>query len=336
MIKSQCALALFSGGLDSILSCRVIASQGIHVQAVKFITPFFDYALLKEKEHYQKKIMFQYGINVIIRDITDKYIEMLNAPPHGFGKNFNPCLDCKILMVSEAVKMMDEFDASFIISGEVIGQRPMSQRKDTLRVVERDSCSDGILLRPLCAKRMPETIPEREGIVDREKLYSFSGRGRSQQMELAATFGITDYPNPAGGCVLTDPILSKRIRKYYQETPVKNSADICFLLVGRQFRLPNGGWLTLGRKENENKQVADLKLPGDILFKMNDWPGPTGLLRYSDHPDDIQIAAALVARFGKKKSAGETEWEITATSNEDNWTIAARPLEDEIFRPWQL
>jgi hypothetical protein len=335
MNKPPCALALFSGGLDSILACRVIASQGITVQAIKFVTPFFDYHLLKSKDHYKKKIMSKYGINVMVKDITDQYIELLNNPPHGFGKNFNPCLDCKILMVSEAIKMMDEFGASFIISGEVIGQRPMSQRKDTLRVIERDSHGNGILLRPLCAKKMPETKPEIEGIVDREMLLSFSGRGRSQQIELAAQYGITDYPNPAGGCVLTDPILSKRLKKYYQETEDKNPADICFLLVGRQFTLPHGGWLTLGRKEYENKQVVDLRLPGDILLKMDDWPGPTGLLRYSDHPEDIELAAALVARFGKKKQAADNGWQVTVTKDNKKTIVTTKPLADEIFTSWQ-
>lgn len=337
MNKTPCALALFSGGLDSILACRVIASQGITVQAIKFVTPFFDYNLLKNTEQYQKKVYAKYGISVIVRDITDQYIKLLNAPPHGFGKNFNPCLDCKILMVREAINMMAEFEASFIITGEVIGQRPMSQRKDTLRVIERDSLGNGILLRPLCAKRMPETKPELEGIVNRDKLLSFSGRGRSQQIELAAQYGITDYPNPAGGCVLTDPILSKRIRKYYQETDVKNPDDICFLLAGRQFRLPQGGWFALGRREYENDQVVDLRLPGDILLKMDEWPGPTGLLRYSDHPDDIQTAANLVARFGKKKKPADgAKWEVTVTKDDEKYILTSQPLEDAIFTPWQL
>jgi tRNA U34 2-thiouridine synthase MnmA/TrmU len=336
MNNTPCAIALFSGGLDSILACRVIASQGIRVQAVKFVTPFFDYDLLENEERYKKKIMSQFGIDVIVRDITQSYIELLNNPPHGFGKNFNPCIDCKILMVQKVMEMMDEFGASFIITGEVLGQRPMSQRKDTLRVIERDSLTAGILLRPLCAKKLQPTQPEIDGIVDREKLLSFSGRGRSQQIELAKSFGITDYPSPAGGCTLTDPNLSKRIKAYYKEAKVISADDIRFLLVGRQFRLPSGGWVSLGRDENENIQVAELCIDGDILLNDEEWPGPTALLRHSTDPEDINLAAALVARFGKKKPAESPEATVSINIKNNKIEVTTFPLADNIFIPWQL
>jgi tRNA-uridine 2-sulfurtransferase len=336
MNNTPCAIALFSGGLDSILACRVIAAQGIHVQAVKFVTPFFDYDLLTKQEEYQDSVHTKFGIHVIVRDITETYLKLLIKPPHGFGKNFNPCVDCKILMVHNAVGMMKEFNSSFIITGEVLGQRPMSQRKDTLRVIERDSLTDGILLRPLCAKRLPPTQPEIDGVVDRGKLLSFSGRGRSQQIELAKSFGITDYPSPAGGCTLTDPNLSKRIKAYYQETEVISADDIRFLLVGRQFRLPSGGWVSLGREENENTQVAELCIDDDILLNDEDWPGPTALLRHSSAPEDIKLAARLVARFGKKKPVGQEECEITVTMDNKETILSVLPLLDEIFVPWQL
>lgn len=336
MKNTPCAIALFSGGLDSILACRVIASQGIHVQAVKFVTPFFEYDLLQKIDEYQDNILTKYGIHVIVRDITPSYLKLLNNPPHGFGKNFNPCVDCKILMVHKALEMMEEFGASFIITGEVIGQRPMSQRKDTLRVIERDSLTDGILLRPLCAKRLPPTQPEITGVIDREKLLSFSGRGRSQQIELAKSFGITDYPSPAGGCTLTDPNLSKRIRAYYEEAEVVSSDDIRFLLVGRQFRLPSGGWVSLGRDEDENIQVAKLCIDGDILLNDEDWPGPTALLRHSTDPEDIKLAAALVARFGKRKPVGQEKCEVTVTMDNKETTLSVLPLENTVFKQWQL
>jgi tRNA-uridine 2-sulfurtransferase len=336
MNNTPCAIALFSGGLDSILACRVIASQGIRVQAVKFVTPFFDYDLLQKQEEYQDTVLTKFGIHVIVRDITQPYLKLLIKPPHGFGKNFNPCVDCKILMVHNAVEMMKDFNASFIITGEVLGQRPMSQRKDTLRVIERDSLTDGILLRPLCAKRLPPTQPEIDGIVDREKLLSFSGRGRSQQIELAKSFGITDYPSPAGGCTLTDPNLSKRIKAYYQEKEVISADDIRFLLIGRQFRLPDGGWLSLGRDENENIQITKLYIDGDILLNDDEWPGPTALLRHSSTPENIKLAAGLVARFGKKKPIGQEKCEITITIDTKETVLSVLPLEDEIFSPWQL
>jgi len=336
MNNTPCAIALFSGGLDSILACRVIADQGIRVQAIKFVTPFFDYDLLLKQEEYQHKVLTKFGIHVIVKDITQPYLELLVKPPHGFGKNFNPCVDCKILMVHNALEMMKGFNASFIITGEVLGQRPMSQRKDTLRVIERDSLTDGILLRPLCAKRLPPTEPEINGVVDREKLLSFSGRGRSQQIELAKSFGITDYPSPAGGCTLTDPNLSKRIKAYYNEAEVVNADDIRFLLVGRQFRLPSGGWVSLGRDENENIRIEELCIDGDILLNDEEWPGPIALLRHSRDPEDINLAAALVARFGKKKPVGQEECEITVTMDNKEIILSVLPLEDTVFKHCQL
>ena len=169
------ALALFSGGLDSILACRVVAAQGITVQAVKFVTPFFGYELLAKEQEYAQMVRESYGIEVVLRDVSEPYFTLLRNPPHGYGKNFNPCIDCKILLLRAAKMLMPEFSASFLITGEVIGQRPMSQRRDTLRVIERDSGCDGILLRPLCAKTHEPPFAERDGLVDGELLLDFNG-----------------------------------------------------------------------------------------------------------------------------------------------------------------
>lgn len=215
MNKQPTAIALFSGGLDSILACRVVAGQAVRVKALKFVTPFFDYGLLAAEAQYRKKIREKYAIDVEIRDITDLYLQMLHDPPHGFGKHFNPCIDCKILLMRTAREMMAAYGAELLISGEVLGQRPMSQRLDTLRIIERDSGCEGLLVRPLCAKGLSPTKAELEGLIDREQLLGFRGRGRQPQMELAARFGITDYPSPAGGCVLTDPLLAQRIASFY-------------------------------------------------------------------------------------------------------------------------
>lgn len=328
------ALALFSGGLDSILACRVVAEQGINVKAIKFVTPFFDYDLLAKEEQYRQKIREKFKINVILHDISEAYLQLLRHPPHGFGKHFNPCIDCKIMMISEAKKLMAQHNASFLITGEVVGQRPMSQRKDTLRVIERDSETDDILLRPLCAQSQKPTKAEIDGLIDRKKLPDFSGRSRTGQIELAAKFGITDYPAPAGGCVLTDPILSKRLKKLYLEEKVIKVEDARFLLVGRQFKLPNGGWLTLGRDQKENDQVVALRQPGDILLKMSVRPGPTGLLRYSDHPEDVQHGASLVVRYGKKEKNGPTKGEVVVKKDQTVTSLAVSPAVDEIFNDW--
>ena len=328
------ALALFSGGLDSILACRVVAEQGIKVKAIKFVTPFFDYDLLTDQEKYIQKIRQKYQIDVMVIDLSKKYLELLKNPPHGFGKHFNPCIDCKIMMIGEAKKMMKNYGASFLITGEVIGQRPMSQRKDTLRVIERDSEADSILLRPLCAKSQKPTVAELSGLIDREKLLNFSGRGRSQQIELAVKFGIPDYPAPAGGCLLTDPILAKRIKMLYQQTPDLHIEDVRFLLVGRQFRLPKGGWLVMGRRQNENKDVLNLKIEGDIVVKLKNRPGPTAILRHSLHPEDIKHTAALVVRYGKKVTQGPKEAEVVVIENQKEHILTTGPLADEIFQSW--
>jgi tRNA-uridine 2-sulfurtransferase len=209
------ALALFSGGLDSILAARVVAAQGIEVLAIKFVTPFFDYGILSDIPGYTKGIREKYGIDVRVEDISDGYLDLLHNPRHGFGKNFNPCIDCKIFMLTRAKELMVELGASFLVTGEVLGQRPMSQRLDTLHVISRDSGSRSFLLRPLSAKLLPETIPEQEGLVDRARLLDFRGRGRSRQIALAREFGISDFPAPAGGCILADPILSRRIEDLF-------------------------------------------------------------------------------------------------------------------------
>ena len=312
-MKQVTAIALFSGGLDSILAAKLVASLGIRVLAVKFVTPFFDYELLDDPEKYKQEVMDKYGIEVILHDLSRNYLDLLHSPSHGFGKNFNPCIDCKILMFTRAKDMMAEYGASFLISGEVIGQRPMSQRRDTLRVIERDSDNDGLLLRPLSAKIMDPTIAETEGWIDREKLLNFSGRGRSKQIKLAKEYGIIDFPTPAGGCILADPTLSTRIEKIYKGNFVIKAeeitvTDIRFLLLGRQFLLPNGFWLILGRNEKENFKIEELAEEGDILLHMPDRPGPTALLRSAkarllscENKDEILSGATgLVVRYGKK------------------------------------
>ena len=314
-MKKVTALALYSGGLDSILAAKLVASLGVNVICVKFVTPFFDYELLQDPEQYQNQVAEEYGLHVVLHDLSENYLELLHNPSHGFGKNFNPCIDCKILMCSRIKELMADYDASFLISGEVLGQRPMSQRRDTLWLIERDSENVGILLRPLSAKLMSPTIAEKEGWVDREKLLDISGRGRSRQIQLAKDFGITNFPTPAGGCTLADPILSERIEKIYKGNFIIRPeairiSDIRLLLVGRQFEVADGKWLILGRNEKENRMIESLAEEGDLLLHMPDWPGPTALLRGFDvlpigqesQAPAVLESVELVARYGKKKN----------------------------------
>jgi hypothetical protein len=343
------ALALFSGGLDSILACRVVAAQGIRVVAVKFVTPFFDYELLASRDAYQEEVFKKYGIEVLIEDLSDGYLDLLHNPQHGFGKNFNPCIDCKILMITRARAMMTSLGASFLVTGEVLGQRPMSQRRDTLQVIERDSGAQRSLLRPLSARLLPETEAEAQGWIDRSKLLNMSGRGRSRQIALAREFGIVDFPSPAGGCILADPILSRRIARIYQGNFVVRAEDItvpdiCLLLLGRQFLLPGGGWLILGRNEQENARLLTMAQEEDAVLFMPVRPGPSAILRRAAicYENDVQLqealqlAAALVVRFGKKIKDGPPEGEVQVSVRKEIQILTIQPLADKIFKEWAL
>ncbi len=346
-MKHVKALALFSGGLDSILATRLIMEQGVEVEAVQFVTPFFNYDLLDDLEGHKARMQYKYGINVYVEDISPGYLQLLHNPAHGFGKNFNPCIDCKILMFKRAKEMLGERGASFLISGEVLGQRPMSQRRDTLNLIERDSGTRSLLLRPLCAQLLKETLPEIEGWVDRKKMLRFSGRGRSAQIALAASYGIADFPAPAGGCTLADPILGRRIEQLYktdsqlQEAEI-TVADIRTLLVGRQFVLPGGGWLILGRDEGENSALAKLAGEEDALLMMEDWPGPTGVLKKvarhyqsaAELRDVMILAAGLIVRYGRRLPAEKTAECVTCTLAGNRSQLMVAPLADEIFRNW--
>ncbi len=341
------ALSLFSGGLDSILATRLIMDQGIEVEAVQFVTPFFNYDALQDLEGHKKKIKDAFGINVSVVDISENYLRLLRNPIHGFGKNFNPCIDCKIMMFSRAKAMLAERGASFLISGEVLGQRPMSQRRDTMNVIERDSETRSLLLRPLCAQLMNETEPEIRGWVDRSKLLKMCGRGRSAQIALAAQYGITDYPAPAGGCILADPILSKRIAELYDADNRLSEVsitvpDISVLLIGRQILLPGGGWLVLGRDEKDNDRLEQLVQPEDAMLYMEEWPGPTALLkkaksRYTDPEtlrEYLELSASLIVRYGRKLPEGQKEGEVSCFMGGKRSVICSAPFAGDEFRSW--
>lgn len=347
-MNERVALGLFSGGLDSILACRVIAGQGIRVVALKFVTPFFDHELLNRQAEYQEEMLRKYGLEVEVIDISEGYVRLLDQPPHGFGKHFNPCIDCKIMMLSRARELMPRYGASFLVTGEVLGQRPMSQRRDTLRVIERDAGCSGLLLRPLCAQLMPPTRAELEGMVDRSQLYSFSGRGRKQQQQLAALLGIINYPAPAGGCMLTDPNLAVRIRRYYNGLfpfgEQRAVEDIRLLAVGRQFRLDEAVWFVLGRDERENAHLVALRGPDDWLLSMASRPGPLGLLRHArltvagspEETDVVRRLAGLVVRFGKKGHGGCEEAEVVIDKGDVEEHGFFAPLPDEQFASWRI
>jgi tRNA-specific 2-thiouridylase len=320
------ALALFSGGLDSMLAARLVMEQGIEVVALQFITPFFGYKNKGREEEAAREFFGKFGVRATIIDISAEYISMIRHPRYGYGKNFNPCVDCKIFMMGKAKALMEELGADFIISGEVLGQRPMSQRRDAMRTVERESGLDGYLLRPLSAKLLKPTTAEERGLIDREMLLDISGRSRKRQMELAERFGISDYPTPAGGCMLTDPILSKRIELLLKGDGDVGVEEVRLLSLGRHFRLP-GGMLYVGRNEKDNQGIAALAGPGDHTLRARDFPGPVSLFRGSPSAEDLAAAARITARYCDAKRVGDVAVTVFAGGAEIE-TMTVAPIDE--------
>ncbi len=253
------AVALYSGGLDSTLAILAMQKKGIDVTAITFLNHFG--CDISDKSSCSKDpfaASVKFGFKVKLSHLSDKFLNIVKNPKHGHGKNMNPCVDCRILMLKEAKEFMNLIDAEFIITGEVLGQRPMSQRRDCFPLVDREADVKGLVLRPLCAKKLPATIPEEMGLVNREELYDFCGRSRKPQMALAEEFGLTEYPSPAGGCLLTDPIYSFRLRDLLTHNENPDYRDINFLRVGRHFRLSPDCKIVVGRNKEENDVIESL------------------------------------------------------------------------------
>lgn len=292
------ALALFSGGLDSILATKVIQQQGISVLGIHFVSPFFGEP--QSVEHWQKI----YGIPIVAYDIGKEYVEMLRArPEHGFGKVLNPCIDCKILMFIKAKQLMATYGATFIISGTVVGQRPMSQRRDAINIVDRDADVRSIVLSPLSALRLKPTPMEENGVVDRSKLLGLWGRGRKAQLQMAKDLGITEIPTPAGGCRLADKEAAARYFPLFQHHTDPQAEDFALSNIGRQY-WKKRSWLSIGRDQHDNKLLETLHKDSDYCFRLANFPGPIGLGRpLPDAPwteTRIEEAASLVASFSPK------------------------------------
>lgn len=304
VLKKTKALGLCSGGLDSILAGLVLRKQGIEVEWVSFETPFFDAD--KARAASEKT-----GIPLIVRDITERYLPMFAAPPAGYGQGMNPCMDCHALMFRIAGEMMTETGAYFLFSGEVLGQRPMSQVRSSLRYVEKRSGFDGYILRPLSAKKLPVTLMEQEGLVDRNRLLDFSGRSRKPQMALAEFFGVTDYPSPAGGCLLTDPGFSKRLEDLFFHGGELSRRELELLKYGRHMRLSPEAKLIVGRNKSENEQIMSFFDPGkDTLIRLHSIAGPVGLIPDSFPSGVIEQAAGICAGYSKAQRDMPVKTEI--------------------------
>ena len=296
-------LALYSGGLDSILSIKLIASQGIDVIPLFFATPFFGSLALLDPQEFKAIHFKRYGLRVSIVDYTSDFINILALPRHGYGKHFNPCIDCKIGMLKRARALLSELQAGFVITGEVLGQRPMSQRRDAMNVIERDSGLKGVLLRPLCARHMPPSEPERLGLVNRDALLGIAGRGRTLQEDLARRYGLTEIPNPAGGCLLTYAQSALKVRNTFARfaPDLPEAADLWLDVLGRKFMLDERTVLVVARNERECDLLSLLKLTGVVFLRIHNEPGPLCILRGDASPANLETAAGICLRYSKAR-----------------------------------
>lgn len=321
MIK---AIGLLSGGLDSTLAVKLMMNQGIEVTALNFITPFC-VCTRKGCKHEANRIAEKFDIPIKVVAAAGEYIKMVKNPKHGYGKNMNPCIDCRIFMLKKAKEYMKEMGASFLFTGEVLGQRPMSQRREAMTIIEKEAGLEGLILRPLSAQFLEPTIPEKEGLIDREKLFRISGRCRKTQMELAEEFGIEDYLCPAGGCRLTDPQFARRVREAFEHDE-DGIQDMNLLKYGRHFRLPNGVKIIVGRNEEENPIISRFAEERDLLMEVIGFGSPITLLRDSYDERDIKTAASVCVRYSNYKRKAEVR-----IGCREKWerTLVVEPIKEE-------
>lgn len=292
------AIALMSGGLDSNVAVRIIHDMGIEIIGVHFTGPF----CLCDRGNrgcmsFAKSCAQTLNIELRMIGLGQEYIEIVAAPRFGYGSGMNPCVDCRVLMFSKTKLLMEAEGASFVVTGEVLGQRPMSQMFRKLQLIERESGLEGLIVRPLSAKHLPPTIPELEGWIDRNKLAAIKGRQRREQMELARFLKIGDYPCPSGGCLLTDKNFARRIKDSLQHGALELK-DIPALRIGRHFRLPGGGKLVVGRNQEENQRLETLARDKDMLIVPESIQGPTALLQSPNvSPEDLSLAMAITAGY---------------------------------------
>jgi len=327
------AIGLLSGGLDSTLAVQLMLDQGIEVTALNFITPFCT-CTKKGCKHDAVHVAKKFGIKIKVIAAGEDYIRIIKNPKHGYGKNMNPCIDCRIFMLKKAKMYMEETNASFIFTGEVLGQRPMSQRLNTMKLIEKETGLEGLILRPLSAQFLEPTIPEKEGLVNREKLPGIRGRSRKPQMKLAQTFSIKDYPCPAGGCRLTDPQFARRIKESFEHNEFSLN-DMLLLKYGRHFRLPDGKKVVVGRNKEENSAIRNLAKENDLLFEVIGYPSPTALLRNNKQENSIKTAASLCAGCSDGKNEEYLSVKVWSKRGQDR-IIQCSPMENQQMKTFMV
>jgi len=320
------AIGLFSGGLDSILAALVLKRAGIEVECISFETPFFSAS--KAQEAFGAT-----SIPVHVRNITEPYLKMIRSPRFGYGKHMNPCLDCHALMLKIAGQVMAEMGFDFIFTGEVVGQRPMSQTKPSLRCTEKAAGLVGYVLRPLSANLLPVTIPEDKGWVNRDDLLFLSGRSRKPQIALAKEYGISEYPAPAGGCLLTDATFSRRLKDLFLHQQEYLVRDFELLKTGRHFRLTEKHKIVVGRTQQDNHKIEELLFQkdgfekGDVILKVSGFPGPVGLIPRGADKEIIYKGAAICAAYSKADKDTKTNITVRTNGRTESVTVISHPPE---------
>lgn len=323
------AVALLSGGLDSTLAIKVIIEQGVDVDALNFRSIFCTCTPKNRSCSVAASAARQLGVNLKIVNTTPDFLEIVKNPKHGYGRNLNPCLDCRILMFRKAGEYMRQVGASFLVTGEVLGERPMSQRRDAMRLIELEAGLEGLIVRPLSAGLLEPSLPERRGWIDRNKLLGISGRCRKSQMGLARFYGMNDYPCPAGGCRLTDPGFARRMKDLVEHVPNFTVNDVYLLIVGRHFRLGPSVKAVVGRNEEENKRLFALRIKKDRVLEVLGFPGPLTLVRGNGHHGDLYFPAAITARYSKANGQAEIEVNVSDGDGTQMEILRVGPVDEK-------
>ena len=328
--KKTKAVALLSGGLDSSLAVRMMLEQGVEVEAIAIKTPFCDFDCGKGCGHRVKQVSAELGIPLRTVYFGDEYIKMLKNPKHGYGSGMNPCIDCRAMMYRAAKKHMEQINADFIVTGEVLFQRPMSQNSRALRIIEEETGTIGKVLRPLSAKCLVPTDAEKESFVNREKLGDIKGRSRKDQLKLAKYFNIENPPNSAGGCLLTDPAFSIRVKDSFDHaSDIPNLNDVELLKIGRHFRISSYAKLIVGRNMEENEKIKSLSTSNDIILEAMDYVGPTSLLRgYNLDDRSVYASSGITLRYSDSPKGIKCRVRTLFQGKEDEIHVSSAPHEE--------
>lgn len=323
------ALAMMSGGLDSVLAAKLMKDQGVDVIGICFSSYFFN-------ADNAVKMAKQIGVPLEVIDFSKEHFEMVKNPPHGYGKNMNPCIDCHAMMMNWCGKMLDKYKADFIITGEVLNQRPMSQTRSSLDIVKKESGFGNKILRPLCAKNIMPTEMETSGLIDREKLLAISGRNRKIQMQLADEWGIKDYPSPAGGCKLTEPNYSKRLEELLTHNSNPEKREVELLKFGRHFRLSDSAKIISSRTGDEGDEIKKLLNEKDMLFFAENYSGSLITIIGEPKKEDIIFAAKVTARYSKGKDNDTVSIKYGYFNHRLNEQINVKPASEGEIKQYSL